>query len=202
MIDDLSPAQRESIDALRATRGGCPPADALVDYEASDTAGRERHPHHAHIAICSRCQLALLHMSEPGRSAGSTGSGWVRWTLPIAALIVVGFALTLVDRSRPTAVPPGGDTVRGTELQAIAPAGAVEIVREFAWQSPIRAERYRVIVRRGSAVVWQTETTGLSVAPPPAGILQRDVQYEWQVEAVDREGDVRMTSPPQPFLVY
>jgi len=51
-------------------------------------------------------------------------------------------------------------------------------------------------------VVWQTEATGLSAAPPPAGVIQRDVPYEWQVEAIDREGNVRMTSPPQPFVVY
>jgi hypothetical protein len=48
----------------------------------------------------------------------------------------------------------------------------------------------------GTAVVWQTETTGLTVAPPPSGVLERDVPYEWQVEAIDREGSVRMTSPP------
>jgi hypothetical protein len=76
------------------------------------------------------------------------------------------------------------------------------MIREFSWQSPIRAERYRVIVTRGSTVVWQAETTGLTVAPPPSGVLERDVQYEWQVEAIDREGSVRMTSPPQSFVFY
>jgi len=33
-------------------------------------------------------------------------------------------------------------------------------------------------------------------------VLERDVPYEWRVEAIDREGNVRMTSPPQPFVVY
>jgi hypothetical protein len=42
----------------------------------------------------------------------------------------------------------------------------------------------------------------LSLAPPPPGVIERDVQYEWLVEAIDREGNVRMTSPPQRFLVY
>jgi len=50
--------------------------------------------------------------------------------------------------------------------------------------------------------VWEAETAGLTVAPPPGGVLVRDVQYEWQVEAIDREGNVRMTSPPQSFVVY
>lgn len=197
MIDDLSPAERQSLDALRASRGACPPAEALVEYEALSAAERERHPRHSHIVTCSRCQLALLHMQEPARS-----SSMLKWVLPLAAVAVLGVAITFVDRRGGTAAPPGVDTVRGTEIQITAPAGAVEIIREFAWQSPIRAERYRVIVRRGSTVVWQTETTGLSATPPPAGVIQRDVQYEWQVEAIDREGNVRMTSPSQPFVVY
>lgn len=198
MIDDLSPAERSTLGALRASRGACPPAEALVEYESLSAADRERHAHHAHIVTCSRCQLALLHMHEPAQS-----SSMMKWVLPIAAVAVLGVAITLVDRRDGTSVPPEtGGTVRGTELQITAPAGAVETIREFAWQSPIRADRYRVMVRRGSTLVWQTETTTLSAAPPPAGIIQRDVQYEWQVEAIDREGNVRMTSPPQPFVVY
>jgi 4-amino-4-deoxy-L-arabinose transferase-like glycosyltransferase len=196
VIDDLSSAERETLGALRASRGACPPADALVEYDSLSAADRERHAHHAHIVTCSRCQLALLHMHEPAQS-----SSMLRWALPIAAVVVLGIAITVVDRSGGTLVPPA-ETVRGTEIQITAPAGAVEMIREFAWQSPIRAERYRVVVRRGATVVWQTETTSLSAAPPPAGIIQRDVQYEWQVEAIDREGTVRMTSPPQPFVVY
>ena len=196
MIDDLSPAERETLGALRKSRGTCPPAEALVEYESLSAADRERHAHHTHIVTCSRCQLALLHMREPAQS-----SSMLRWALPIAAVVVLGIAITLVDRSGGTLVPPP-DTVRGTEIQITAPAGAVEMIREFAWQSPIRAERYRVVVRRGSTVIWQTETTTLSAAPPPAGIIQRDVQYEWLVEAIDREGNVRMTSPPQPFVMY
>ena len=197
MIDDLTPAGRESLAALRASRGACPSAEALVEYEALSAAERERHPHHPHIAICSRCQLAVMHMAEPASAA----SAMTKWILPFAAVVVLGFAITLVDRSGP-AVPPETSTIRGMEIQVTAPAGAVEIIREFAWQSPIRAERYRVMVRRGSTVIWQTETSGLTAPPPPAGVIQRDVQYEWLVEAIDREGNVRMTSPPQPFVVY
>lgn len=195
MIDDFSPAERQSLDWLRASRGACPPAEALVEYESLGAADRERHAHHAHIVTCSRCQLALLHMQEPAQA-----SSMLRWVLPIAAVALLGVALTLVRTDRSVVTDPG--TVRGSEIQITAPAGSVETIREFAWQSPIRAERYRVIVRRGSTAVWQTETTGLSAAPPPAGVIQRDVQYEWQVEAIDREGNVRMTSPSQPFSVY
>lgn len=100
--------------------------------------------------------------------------------------------------------PPPQDhtTFAGTEIQLIAPVGASEWLREFAWRSPVAADRYRAIVRRGNIVVWQTEVTTERAAPPVAGTIERDVQYEWQVEALDREGNVRMTSPSQSFVVY
>jgi hypothetical protein len=206
VIDDLTPAQRESIEALRSSRGSCPPAGVLVEYEALGAADRERHPQHSHIQICARCQLAVYHIAVPSAAvvAGVTEGRKLKlaFVLPVAAAAALAFGLTLIDRRGGTSVPPETATVRGTELQPAAPIGAVEILREFSWQSPIRAERYRVIVRRGSTVVWQTETAGLSAAPPPSGVIQRDVQYEWLVEAIDREGNVRMTSPPQPFVVY
>jgi hypothetical protein len=204
--DDLTAAQRQSLNDIRASRGACPKGETLVEYEALGAADRERHPEHGHIQLCSRCQLALHHMAD--RSAAvvagvNEGRKFkLAFVLPLAAAALLAFSLTLIDRRGATSVPAGVDTVRGTELQATAPSGAVEILREFAWQSPIRAGRYRVIVRRGPTVVWQTETTALSAAPPPPGVIQRDVQYEWQVEAIDDEGHVRMTSPPQPFTVY
>ncbi len=128
--------------------------------------------------------------------------GWV-WPPVAAAVLAIAFIL-LAHRPTPTPVAPGDqtETVRGTELQLITPAGATELLREFTWQSPVRADRYRVIVRRGATVVWQAETSQLRLAPPPTGTIERDVQYEWQVEAMDREGNVRMTSPPQSFVVY
>lgn len=202
MTDDLSPAQQASLDALRSTRGLCPPAQALVEYAALTESNRAGHPSHGHIVACSRCQLALLHMQEPERS-----TDWVRWVVPLAAVAVLAVALTLVNRGERTGSAPAdqadlANTVRGTEIQIMAPAGATELLREFTWQSPIRADRYRVIVRRGATEVWRMETTATRLAPPAAGTIERDVQYEWQVEALDREGNVRMTSPSQSFVVY
>ena len=78
--------------------------------------------------------------------------------------------------------------------------GTVDAGVEFSWQSPIQPDRYRVTIRRGSDRVWQTETTAFRAAPP-AGVLETGVEYSWQVEAIDREGDVRMTSPPRTFTI-
>jgi hypothetical protein len=204
MDDELTPAQRDALGALKGTRGPCPPAESLVAYQALPAADRAARPEHAHVQICSRCQLVLLHAEEPAQAS------LVKWILPVAAVAVLAIALTVVDRRGGPSDPPAGETVRGTELQITAPAGAVEILREFRWLSPIQAARYRVIVRRDATsasgaskvIVWQGETTALSLAPPPPGVIERDVQYEWLVEAIDREGNVRMTSPPQRFLVY
>lgn len=129
----------------------------------------------------------------------------LRWVLVLGTLAVAGGALTLTgcdDGQSPETPRTSGAAPRVTELLAASPAGATELLREFRWHSPAHAHRYRVIVRRGATVVWQAETAAVHVAPPPTGTIERDVQYEWLVEALDREGNVRMTSPPQPFVVY
>lgn len=46
-----------------------------------------------------------------------------------------------------------------------------------------------------------SETSDLKVAPP-LNVFVRDVEYRWQVQALDREGHVRLTSPSQPFTAY
>ena len=196
MIEELTPEQRAALSALETARGPCPAAETLIEYEALDATARARHAAHDHISICSRCQLVLLHAAEPNAATSSK----LRWMLPLAAIAVLAVGVTLFRPDFSSNAPP--DTVRGTELQPLSPAGATELVREFSWQSPIVADRYRVIVLHGTSVVWQTETTLMGVAPPPAGTLVRDVQYEWRVEALDREGNVRMTSPSQSFVVY
>ena len=203
-MEELTPEQRDALGALKAARGPCPSADALVEYQAVAEFDRPRYYWHDHIQICSRCQLALLHMKEH-RSELVTGAvnnyRRVRLAvlLPIAAILVLGFAITMVNR-RGGSLDRPAETIRGSEIQATAPIGSVDVVTEFSWQSPIRAERYRVTVLRGSDRVWQTETSALRAAPP-SGVLERNVEYSWQVEAIDREGDVRMSSPPRAFSI-
>jgi hypothetical protein len=196
--DQLTGEQQGAVGALKASRGEHPPADALLEYEALAPADRERHPAHDHLVVCSRCQLVVLHAAEP---APTQRTSVLRWALPLAAVAVLAVGLTLVSQRPVSNGPQEQETIRGTAIQLTAPLGAVEIVREFSWQSPIRVDRYRVIVRRGDTVVWQSETSGLTLAPP-TGVFVRDVEYAWQVEAVDREGVVRMTSPSQSFVVY
>ena len=192
MIEELGPEQQAAVGALKASRGACPPAETLVAYEALSAADRARHPAHDHIAVCSRCQLVLLHTEEPAVAVSSR----LRWMLPLAALLVVGVALTLVNRNRMPITPI--DTVRGTEIQPLAPIGSIDRSPEFSWQSPARFERYRIKVFRSGTLVWQAETTDTRIVPP-RDALGGTVEFRWMVEGIDREGNVRMTSPPQSF---
>jgi hypothetical protein len=190
--DRLTGQQQGALGRLTAARGEHPSAEVLLDYDELAPPDRERHAAHDHIVICSRCQLVLLHAAEPVQKPSS-----IRWVLPIAALLVRGLTLTLVNRRGGSSDPPL-ETIRGTEILPTSPIGSLDLVTEFAWQSPIRAERYRVTVNRGSELVWQGETNALRLAAP-AGVFESNVEYRWSVEAIDREGDVRMTSPSQVF---
>src|SRR5687768_18550883 len=116
--DDLTAAAHDALGALKKQRGPCPTAETLVAYEALPAPERAQHPEHRHIQICSRCQPLLLHMAEP-QPATST----LRWMLPLAAVAVLAVGLSLVDWRSDRGTP--ADTVRGSEIQAIAPAGTV-----------------------------------------------------------------------------
>jgi hypothetical protein len=191
-VNELTPEQRGALGALKASRGSCPSPETLVEYEALSPKHRARHQAHDHISICSRCQLALLHMAEP-RIEKAPG---LRWMLPLAAVLVIGVALTLVNRNQPSPAP--SEVVRGTEIQPIAPLGTIESSPGFSWQSPARFERYRIRVFRGGTLLWQAETSVTRIAPP-RDVIPISVELRWIVEGIDREGDVRMTSPPRSF---
>ena len=193
-MEELTSEQRAAIDAARASRGSCPPAETLVAYEALSAGDRARHSSHDHITICSRCQLVLLHAADPKTQTSTP----IRWALPIAALLVLGVAMTMVmSRNDGASIAPP-DTIRGTEIQPIAPAGSVDTLGEFTWQSPARFDRYRVTVLRNGSVVWRSETAANRVSPPK-DVTPPGVELSWIVEGIDREGVVRMTSPSQSF---
>jgi hypothetical protein len=202
--DDLSAEVREAARALRGTRGACPSAEALVEYHEASVPERQSHAIDGHVQSCSRCQLVLLNLDDPQPAIDRvtppvhvTAARRPAWLLPLAAAIALGVLTPLVYRSL-TPAPPPPDTVRGTDVQPIAPVGPVADVREFSWQSPIEAAQYRVRVFRGSAEIWTatSPTTRLSQSMP---LLERGVEYTWQVDAIDREGAVRLQSPRQAF---
>jgi hypothetical protein len=200
--DDLSPSQQDALRGLRAARGGCPPAEALVEYGDLDAGAQARHSIHEHVTVCGRCQLVLLNVeqAEADGAAAMPTSRSYRWLLPVAALIALAIAGPALYRfiARPPADRTG--SVRGSEVTPIGPAGEISAPIEFVWQSPLQSVRYRVIVLRGTQPVWTAETAATRMSPPP-GTLQPGISYRWRVEALDREGVVRMSSPETAFIV-
>jgi hypothetical protein len=192
--DDLTAPLAGAVRALAGQRGPCPSPAALVEYESLPAPEQARHEIHDHVQVCARCQLVLLNLDEPAARPLS------RWLLPLAAVLALAVLTPALYRAL-TPAPPVADTVRGTELQPVAPVGNVSAVSAFEWQSPIHALRYRVTVYRGAQSVWTTESGEMRVARPPALAIDPGVEYTWQADALDGEGTVRMSSPRTAFTL-
>jgi len=200
-MEELTSEQRAALDAVKASRGSCPPAETLVEYESLDADARARHAAHDHISICSRCQLVLLHAAEPNAATSSK----LRWMLPLAAALMLGVAVTMVFRSPVGTPAPVLEPTRGAELRPVNPIGTVDTVTEFSWESSIRADVYSVRVTRGADPVWVGRTKLLRIEAP-AGVFEAGVEYRWTVSALaganpDGDVEVRMTSPSRAFTI-
>jgi hypothetical protein len=64
----LPPELAQTLHLIRETRGLCPSAEAIVEYEELQRGARLRHRIHPHVRSCSRCLLLVQQMTEP--------SGW------------------------------------------------------------------------------------------------------------------------------
>jgi hypothetical protein len=156
--DDLSSDLAALVGALKTERGPCPSESALVEYRALSAEDRIHAPIDAHVRICSRCQLVLLHLDDS--DARGVPFSW-RWAA--AAALVLALVVPMMYQRFGTSPP---ETIRGTDLQVVAPAGQVDAVTAFEWLSPIRADRYRVRLLRGGQEIWSatTDATRLPVA--------------------------------------
>lgn len=92
-------------------------------------------------------------------------------------------------------------TVHAAELQPTSPTGLTLGTPTFRWQSPISGVRYRVTVRRGTTVIWTGMVDDTEAAPPAAIVFEPGAEYTWQVDAIDPEGSVRLSSSPQTFVI-
>jgi hypothetical protein len=196
MSDELSLPARAALDRLRAERGPCPGGDALVAYDGVPVDARWTHPLHAHVQVCSRCQLVLHHLEEP---AVDRRRVWVmRLLVPIAAGVLIAIVWPRAVPDQPLVVPTS--TIRGSHIQPLAPVGPVARVTEFRWATPVAAARYRVVVSRNRQPVWtgETKTPELRVSDLP---IERGVDYQWQVDALDANGEVILSSSPQTFAL-
>jgi len=171
-----------------------------------------------HLATCEDCRqkLADLVRNAPAAASETTfdpalfiqrgtdvfapkrrrlASLW----LGLGGLAVAAASLFLVLRP----APPPPIEVRGSELQALKPAGSVSSVTEFFWTSPYAAPKYRILVRHpAGAVILQLESTRESApldAESQAKLVPGD--YEWIVDALDASGAIAASSKPQAFTI-
>lgn len=131
--------------------------------------------------------------------AAGSGTRW-RWIAAVAAAAVVALAV-LVPKLMPP--PDTGLRFRGTQLHALAPAGATAGPLEFTWSSAIEAPRYRVEMGTGSQTLYATESTGSPVrAPESIGrALQPGTDYWWTVTALDASGQPMHLAARQTFSI-
>jgi hypothetical protein len=191
-MNELRPQLQQTLGSARHERGGCPAPDRLLEYAGLAASSRQTNPSHRHIQICSRCQLVLLNV-QGAPSGQRTLWPWLKIAVPVAALIVLVVFLPKMFRQTPL-----DDGIRGTSIQLLAPVGDVQELGAFRWQSPIQAESFRVYIYDGPDLRW-SGTVREPQAFPPLTSLQPGREYTWYVEAIDREGAVRMTSPRRTF---
>lgn len=130
------------------------------------------------------------------------------WRLAAAAILVLGAGL-MFQLSRPGAPPlpvPGtgrGTTVRGGEVEVVAPVGEVAgIPPELRWEPRPGAVSYRVRLSTvDDTVLWETAVPAppARLPAPVAGQLHRAVVYVWTVEALDASGARIAVSEPVRF---
>jgi hypothetical protein len=196
--DAPTDASREHIVGHLATCDECADAYAeLIRTRPADVAASrlnsDRFIEAGYRAARGRHPAPIQQPRVPSRRPAS-------WLLPLAAALILGLLTPFIYRATVLAPRPA-DTVRGTDVQPMAPIGPVQELREFSWQSPIEAAQYRVRVFRGTTEIWTatSTTTRLQSTLP---LLERNVEYTWQVDAIDKEGAVRLQSPRQPFMLH
>jgi hypothetical protein len=125
-----------------------------------------------------------------------------------AAMLVLGLGLgyrALHSPAPDLPDPEVGGVVRGSEVEAVAPAGEVaEIPRELNWVVIDGAVSYRVrLTAVDGSVLWETTVPAPPARVPAevAGRLHRAVLYTWTVEALDAGGARLASSEPVRFKV-
>jgi hypothetical protein len=66
-----------------------------------------------------------------------------RPSLTPAVVAVLAMATACGQPQETTTAEPVKETAPGAELRLMSPLGSVEQIRKFAWESPLRADRYR-----------------------------------------------------------
>jgi hypothetical protein len=132
--------------------------------------------------------------------------GWPRHRITLyAAAAALAFAAA-VPAIRVALVRWQGDdqTIRGTSLQALEPAGMTGRPIRFRFASPVDAARYAVEIRdaeRRLVLTAPAAEPDVTLTPEQAAALVPGRSYTWQAVALTAEGDEIMRSTPLTFSV-
>jgi len=195
-------------------------ADELKSwFEEGRSTDRERVI--AHLAECDTCRKALSAIAMTAETEAGTSPLTVHEAIALgydahkpetifrpamrlrplyglAAAAVIVLAVMWI--TSPTLIDQG-EAVRNRMVRISTPSGVGD-AREFVWESPLRAARFRVTVRDVNGVlVISGETPASPFRPDEAARsqLKSGEGYSWKVEALDESGEVIGGSVNTPF---
>ena len=182
----------ERILAYRAESGGdrtaCPSIEelqALVERQGPEAVRLERLDHVMSCPFC-REEFELLRTVR-GAAVELTIS---TRTLALAASVVLVLGAALVWRlgGRVADTPRGG--AEPIVLHSPADGATLPGAPTFVWRPVADAHRYRVeLLRPDGTMVWKTELSDTTGAPPDPSLLEPGIEYRWLVE-VEASGGV------------
>ena len=145
----------------------------------------------AHLAECGDCRREVIEVRR------LVVGGTRRWRWPAVAVLAAAAVLLLVVGPQGGPHAPVGPSTRGGGTESPAPAILAPVdgatlpasAARFVWHSVSGAAAYRLTLtdERGD-VVWTTESTDTSVAPPPTIRLFSGRSYYWSVDVLLRDG--------------
>ena len=161
---------------------------AVERYVADTLPAAELEAFEGHLIECGRCQQEVRLAAALRRSlipaSRRRRSTRVAAAIGLAAAAVMALVLVtpeLQERLRP---PRHRALSSSTQLQPIAPHGAVKGVDVLRWHAVPGSERYRAaIFDQAGAVLWEGETTDTVLPVSGLGDLTRDGPYFWRFEA-------------------
>ena len=166
-------------------------ADLIASYVDGRAGRADAATVEAHLAECAGCRREVIDVRRL-LSGRTRRSGWS------AAAVLAAAALLLLVVGRPGGPrPPVGSSTRSGRTASLAPAILAPVdgatlpgsTARFVWHSVSGAAAYRLTLTddRGD-MVWMTEGTDTSVAPPPTIRLSGGRTYYWSVDILLRDG--------------
>jgi hypothetical protein len=183
---------RPRLRALGAQRGSCPPAEALVDFEAGELPAEQAEAVRRHIERCGVCDALLVRLRESeshfgvnpevagaGRARENLVSRWRRVFLHPAAGYALGtiavVAVLLLPRQS-VSEPPR------SEPELVAPVEVVDLTR-------VRAGSMRAVVPADHAAVL---SFFVAIHPDRRYTASLDSQKSVPIESHDGHGNFRI----------